>query len=134
MVTFTEAYKSAGYVVRNPRNQWSARKTDGTGVALSVWSDEIDRNAEPWVVDTRGHPEFDEWGGRTGNAIRKKYIAFALERLGGRVDLILCVAVDPAASPRKVKIARHWSQRWGLLDPESFDPKTGVFRMELHPV
>ena len=131
--TFTEAYRQAGYRIANPRNQWSARQPDGTAVALTVWSDQIDKRAEPWVVDTRGHPQFAEWGGRQGNTIRKRDIAHALDACGGWVDLILCVAIDPAEQPRRIRHARHWPQRRGWLDPDAFDPETGMFRLELRP-
>lgn len=133
MATFTEAYRQAGFQIKNPRNQWSARKSDGSAVAMTVWSDEIDKSAEPWVIDTHGHPAFDDWGGRTGNAIRKSDIAHALDACDCQVSLILCVAQDPKASPRKIKIARHWPERVGVLIPERFDPETGHFRLELHP-
>jgi hypothetical protein len=133
MATFTKAYMDAGYELSNPRNQWSARTPDGSRVALTVWADEIDKSSEPWLLDTHDHPRFEEWGGRVGNAIRKKDIAYALEALGGRCDLILCVAEDPTASTRKIKIARHWTQRVGRLVAERFDPETGHFRLELYP-
>ncbi|RVT82101.1 hypothetical protein DXV76_16620 [Rhodobacteraceae bacterium CCMM004] len=131
--TFTEAYRQAGYAIANPRNQWSALSADGTRVAMTVWSDEIDKSSEPWVVDIRDHPRLEAWGGRTGNAIRKKHIAHALVRCAGRVDLILCVAEDPTRQPRRIKIARHWPQRIGRLDPDGFDPETGTFRLWLDP-
>ena len=133
MPTLTQAYKDAGYTLRSPRNQWSAQKDDGSGVALSVWSDEIDKSAEPWVIDTHGHPGFDVWGKRPGHTMRKKHIAYALAHLGGRCDLILCVVTDPSMEPRKVKDARHWPQRVGQLDADRFDPETGHFRLKLRP-
>ena len=131
--TFTEAYRQAGYRIANPRNQWSARKPDGSAVALTVWADQIDKAAEPWVVDTRGHPRYAEWAGRQGNTIRKRDIAHALAACGGRVDLILCVAVDPGEQPRRIRHARHWPQRIGWIDPAAFDAEAGTFRMELRP-
>ena len=113
VATFTQACRQAGYKIGNPRNQWSAR--------------------EPWVVDTRDHPRFAEWGERQGNSIRKKDIAWALDHCHGRTDLILCVAGDPQAQPRRIRIARYWSQRIGKPDRDAFDETTGQFRLELHP-
>ena len=113
VATFTEARRQAGYTIGKPRNQWSAHK--------------------PRAVDTRDHPRFAEWGERQGNGIRKKDIARALDPCHGRTDLILCVAEDPQARRRRIRIARTWSQRIGKPDRDAFDETTGQFRLELHP-
>jgi hypothetical protein len=133
MATLTEAYSDAGYAIRNPRNRWSARKGDGSAVALTVWADESDKRTEPWVVDVRNRSNLAVWRGRQGNKIRIADIPHALEHCGGRVDLILCISVDPKSEPRRGKIARHWHQRIGRLDPRAFDSETGMSRVELHP-
>ncbi|MEQ8919823.1 MAG: hypothetical protein RIE60_03395 [Roseovarius sp.] len=133
MASFSEAYRKAGYRLSNPRNQWSARKADGSGVAITIWADEIDKSSDPWVFDCRDHPLYHEWGGRVGNSIRTRDIEFAIEHLNGQFDLILCRAVDPTESPRKIKTADHWTARVGQIDPREFDAETGQFRMMLVP-
>ena len=131
MATFSAAYEAAGYTLDNPRNQWSAARADGR-VALTVWSDEIDKSSEPWVYDLGpGHPRLDIWVHKAGNTARCRHISSALESGQIEFDLILCVAEDPAANPRKVKHARHWYQRVGRIVPGTFDPRLGTFRMEL---
>ncbi len=133
MANFTEAYRSAGYLLKNPRNQWSARKADNSGVALTVWRDEIDKTVEPWAFDCRDHPQFELWGGRQGHGIRKRDIEFSLENLGGHFDLILCNAADPNQQPRRIKSASFWKERTGLIRPVDYDSETGCFRLEMPP-
>lgn len=133
--TFTSAYRKAGYELPNPRNSWSAKKADGSGVALTVWADEIThKSTEPWVMDIRGHARLDLWKDRVGNAIRKQHIQHALDHLGGEFDLILCRAVDANADIRKVKTAQFWERRRGYIDASEFNTDTGEFRIELHAV
>jgi hypothetical protein len=131
--TFTGAFEAAGYVLAAPRTQWSAIKPDASAVALTVWSDEITKTREPWVVDVFDHPRLAEWIGRAGNATRSAHIKFGLENCGGRFDLILCRAVDPNVSVRRVDWARPWHERVGVILPHEFRPETGEYRMSLLP-
>ena len=132
-MSFTGAYLKAGYTLENPRNQWSAVRDDGR-VALTIWSDEIDKSAEPWRYDvSECHPRFSLMIGKVGHAVRAMHIERALGCGQTDFDLILCVAEDTTANPRKVKIARHWDQRVGRLVDGSFDRQAGTFVMELCP-
>jgi hypothetical protein len=132
--TFTGAYAKAGYTVANPRNQWSAIKEDGSGVALTVWSDEIDESQEPWRMDLRNHKRIDVWRGKVGNKVRLRHLCHAMENLEGRVDLILCIARDVDENPRRVKSARPWYQRQGRLVAGTLNSLTGEFLIEFWPL
>ncbi len=132
MAGFTAAYEAAGFTLANPRNQWSAVREDGA-VAVTVWGDRIDKSVEPWTYDTRrwsAEPAFRSSPGRT---VLMRHVAGRLA--SGRSDfvLILCQPVDPEARPRNVKIARHWTQRVGVIADGDYDSETGGFRMELRP-
>ena len=128
---FTDAFKAAGYELSSPRTQWSAIRSDGSAVVLTVWSDEIDKSTDPWQIDLRNHPRLDVWKSKPGNAIRKKHVRHALDHCGGQVDLILCKAVDPKANTRTVEWARPWTERVGIIKSDEFDQSTGEFRMQL---
>lgn len=132
--TLTEAYREAGFAIRNPRNQWSACDPQRPAVAITVWEDQIDRSVEPWRFHTSAFRDVSIWGHRTGNAIRRRDVAFALEHCGGEVALIWIRAADPMASVRKIVERRHMVERVGRIDAESFNPVTGEFAVFLHSV
>jgi hypothetical protein len=127
------AYAQAGYRLANTRQNWSALRADGGAVALSVWSDEIDKTSEPWRYAMWDHPTFHAWRDRPGQMTRAGHIAHGLAHCGGRFDLILCRAKAPVRDPRVVEEARHWVQRVGVIAPEDFRPDTGEFIMTLVP-
>jgi hypothetical protein len=127
------AYAKAGYKLANARQHWSALRADGGAVALSVWSDEIDKSSDPWRYVIWDHPTFAEWRDRPGQRTRAGHIAHGLEHCGGRFDLILCRAKPPIGDPRVVEEARPWVQRVGVIAPEDFRPETGEFVMTLAP-
>lgn len=131
--SFKTAYEEAGYQIANPRNQWTALREDGSGVAMTVWSDEIDKTSEPWRLDMRAHPRLGVWIGKVGNSVRIRHLRHAEQSLDGRVDLILCVAEDVEEEPRRIKRARPWTQRQGFLVPGTLNSETGEFLMELRP-
>lgn len=131
--TFTDAFKEAGYQLTSPRIQWSSLSADGARVAITIWADEIDKTQEPWQFDCRGDPRIDEWINKPGNALRMRHLKHALERCGGKVDLILCRAENPKAVTRKVVAARWWKERIGLIQPGELDEDTGAFRVQLLP-
>lgn len=127
------AYALAGYKLGSARQNWSALRADGGAVALSVWSDEIDKTSEPWRYVMWDHPTFEEWRDRPGQMTRAGHIAHGLEHCDGRFDLILCRAKTPIGNPRVVEEARPWVQRVGVIAPEDFRPETGEFIMTLLP-
>ncbi len=133
MMGFTEAYRKAGYVLSNPRNDWSAVKPDGSSVALTVWQDEIVKNGGAMFMDLREHPALKEWKDRQGNRQRIKHIQYGLATCGGNFDVILCRAVDTNASPRKVAHAEPWVRLRGHIKPEEFNSVDGTFRIEFRP-
>jgi len=98
-----------------------------------VWDDEIDRSVEPWHYCTSAFKDVSIWGHRTGNMIRRRDVAFALERCNGVVALIWIRAADRISEPRKIVERRFMFERIGRIDADSFNPMTGEFSMRLHP-
>lgn len=130
---FTEAFRVAGYELSSPRSQWSAIRADGKAVALTVWTDEIDKSTDPWQIELRGHPKLSIWMVKPGNSIRKRHVRHALDHCDGHVDLILCKAVNPNKDTRTVEWARPWKERRGLIMPDEFNEMTGEYRLRLFP-
>ena len=132
MAGFTAAYEEAGFELANPRNQWSAERKDGA-VAVTIWGDRIDKSSEPWIYDTRAWSAERAFASSVGRTVLKRHVAGRLAT--GRRDfaLILRQPVDPDVRPRKVKSARHWHQRVGVIGDGEYDAETGGFRMELRP-
>jgi hypothetical protein len=120
MAGFTEAYKKAGYVLANPRNDWAAIKPDRSAVALTVWQDQIVKGQDPLFMDCRGAPNLAEWKDRQGNRKRILAIKHSLTHCDGMFDIILCVAADVKASPRKVATATYWSRMKGHIGADTF--------------
>jgi hypothetical protein len=131
--TFSDAFRAAGYELSSPRSQWSAIREDGKAVALTVWTDEIDKTTDPWQIELRGHPKLSVWQGKPGNAIRRKHVRHGLDHCGGQFDLILCKAVDPAKDTRSVEWARPWPERRGVILSGEFVEATGEYRLRLFP-
>jgi len=129
--TFKAAFAEAGYALKNQRQDWSALRDDGR-VALTIWRDQIDRSSEPWLYGPKfGDPAI--WSDKPGNLLRIAHLQHVVETGQTEIDLILCEAVDTDAEPRKIKVARHWWQRIGVLRPDSLDPQLGTFELELRP-
>ncbi len=130
MAGFATAYAEAGFTLANPRNQWSAEREDGE-VAVTVWGDRIDKSSEPWIYDTMAWSAEAAFASSAGRTVLRRHVSARLA--SGRNDfvLILCQPVDPDARPRKVKTARHWHQRVGVIADGDYDAGTGGFRMEL---
>ena len=133
MAGFTEAYRKAGYVLANPRNDWSAVRSDGSAVALTIWQDEIVKGQGPLFVDLRGHPLLAEWKDRQGNRKKIRDVKHGLAHCGGVFDIILCRAVDVTASPRKVAYAEYWQRMRGHINPDTLDEGDGTFRIDFRP-
>ncbi|MBC6442723.1 MAG: hypothetical protein GDA53_06310 [Rhodobacteraceae bacterium] len=130
-MTLTEAFAAAGFTLRNPRCDWSAMSDDGKKVALTVWSDEINKSRAPWSYGDIAAQKLAIWQNRAGNSVRKRHLRHVRNHCDGRAELVLVTAQDVTAEPRKVERARPWPERTGVL--QEFDETTGEFRMDLIP-
>lgn len=118
---FTEAFKTLGYEVVIPRQDWSAERRDG--VCMTLWTKEIDWKT--LTVDTRVHAGPNEdWRLKPGNTKRIAHLTRALAEFDGRVDVVT-VHGEPGhgfgdASPWKADERKGFV--WRVL---SIDPVTG---------
>jgi len=123
---YVEAFKSLGYDVPNPRQDWSAEKADG--ICITLWKVEVDWAPPPLRIDLweKAEPGTTEWETLTGHKKRTSHLARAISEFNGWIDVIIVTGTpgegyknaDPWLSSKR---ANH---RWRIL---KFDEVTGWF-------
>lgn len=121
---FTEAFKSLGYIVESPRQDWSAISPHG--VCLAIWQKEMAWDQGFPRLDTKLHAgPYNTWKSKPGNLKRKKHLAEAMRKFGGKIDIVIIngapgESYGEAHPWRKSERRAHWQI-------ESFDQNTGHF-------
>jgi hypothetical protein len=128
MSGLAEAFAHFGAAGKNQRWSWSARSADGSTVVLTAWKDRLDYTGKPIVYDTFKRPNLNEWKGLSGNRERLDNLIYARDHCEGRFRVVIVVAEDVNASPRK--IARCYPQDKLLMKITKMDEQTGEFRAE----
>jgi hypothetical protein len=127
---YAAAFRSLGYRLASPRQDWSA--FSGDGVCISLWSKELRvRNNVSWL-DTAAHARpLVEWGSKPGNQLRIAHLMVARTRFDGFVDVVL-VSGTPGDSYEK---AEPWDveKRGGQWRVTALDEVTGHFVAEVVP-
>lgn len=122
------AFAHFGAAGKNPRWSWSARSPDGATVVLTLWRDEFDYTTTPISYSSFGH-KVDLWLTRPGNRERLENLIWARDRCGGLFRVVITVAEDVNADPRK--IASCAPQPRMIMRIVELDEATGEFRAEL---
>jgi hypothetical protein len=123
---FVEAFKSLGYDLSSPRQDWSAEKVDG--VCITLWKEEVDRKPPPPRFDLCNHwdPAANDWQHLQGHSKRLRHLNRAVSELDGWADMII-VGGKPGEG---YETADPWlpNQRlnhgWRIT---KFDNETGFF-------
>lgn len=121
---FTEAFESLGYTVEIPRQDWSA--ISEAGVCITIWRSEMAWDQGLLWLDTRLHAgPHEDWRGKPGNMKRKKHLLEAVNKFGGKVDVVI-VNGTPGQG---YEDAHPWkeSERQAHWQIESLDFETGHF-------
>jgi hypothetical protein len=86
---YVEAFNKLGYEVPNPRQDWSAEKSDG--ICITLWEKEVVWQPSPPKLDIwKVHPGAPgEWTKLPGNKKRIRHLKRALSEFGGWVDVII---------------------------------------------
>lgn len=123
---YVEAFRSFGYNLPNPRQDWSAEKPDS--VCITLWKSEIDWTPPPPRMDLwqGAQPGTTEWEMLPGHKKRTAHLARAMAEYSGWVDVIIVSGfpgkgygdADPWLPSKR---ANH---RWRV---NRFDPATGWF-------
>ncbi len=125
---FTEAYRSLGYEVEVPRQDWSADSP--AGVCISIWKKEMRMRDGLLWIDTREHCDpLDTWKDKPGNTKRIKHLSLAAEKHGGALDVVILdgtpgIGFGDAHPWDSVKRGAFWH----LVD---FDPETNHYSAEV---
>jgi hypothetical protein len=127
---FAEAFKSLGYDLKSPRQDWSAVKADG--VCISLWAKELSRIDEVLVFDSTVHGgPLEEWSTKPGNSKRKTHFESVESKHDGWLDVVIVTGTPgqayESASPWIVNQRKNY--RWRLIN---FDKNTGHFKVETH--
>jgi len=123
---YVEAFKSLGYDVPNPRQDWSAEKDDG--ICITLWKCEVRWSPPPprldvWQLAT---PGTTDWEGKPGHKKRTHHLERAVSEFDRWIDAII---VD-GKPDQGVRSAHPWKpeQRknhgWRIRE---FDRATGWF-------
>jgi hypothetical protein len=127
---YAEAFKSLGYDIESPRQDWSAESQDG--VCLSLWQKEIRMtNGAPWL-DTKLHGKpLELWVAKPGNRKRMRHLTRAVKDFGGKIDVVVVTGIPGegygSANPWRTK---ENGARWHIT---SFEAETGHFSAEVQP-
>jgi hypothetical protein len=115
----TDAFAKLGYVLRSPRQDWTATKNDA--VCLTIWQSEmqIDKVRQCNFLDTRLHcGSTDLWGCKPGNKLRIVHLSQAIESYSGWVDVVVRMG-RPDDNDREAYpwiAAERYGKSWRLLD------------------
>ncbi len=123
---YVEAFKSLGYDVPNPRQDWSAEKHNG--VCITLWRSQVQ-----W---TPASPQFDLWSlwepgthdfeRLPGQAKRTEHLMHTMSKFGGSVDVII-VKGTPGKSYQDAEpwvLDQRKNYGWRIT---KFDASTGFF-------
>jgi hypothetical protein len=122
------AYQEFGACLKNPNWSWSAISPKGE-VIVTLWQDEFDYKATPPCYDLFGHPLLNSWTGRNGNKDRIEHLKYARDHNEGLFNVVITIAEDTKADPRKIKEA--FAKRNMRLRLTDLNEATGEFRAVL---
>lgn len=100
MLSQEEFFRSLGATLHNVRWSWGAVRAADNAVVLRVWQDETRKFDGKLHVMITARKWFADDPDNRGNSERLKHVAAI--RGGAPSFAIMCVAVDPKASPRKM--------------------------------
>ena len=123
-----EAFEHFGATGKNQRWSWSARSADGKTIVITLWKDRLDYSGKPIVYDTFKRANLHVWIDRPGNRERIENLIWARDRCNGLFRVVITVAEDPNAEPRKIQDC-YPKDDW-LMQITALDEKTGQFRAE----
>lgn len=122
MLSLSEMFASLGAPLTNQRWSWGAERPNGGALFLRVWQDECAKIDNRRAVRITANTYFAGKPDNLGNTERLKHVG--LIRAGRTAYLIMCVAVDPGAEPRKIA---HFNDREVFVGGEVFDYEDDVW-------
>ena len=127
-MNYAKAFKSLGYDLQSPRNDWSSENEKGVCVSIRRIQIQM-RNRLPYIDTAVNSIPLASWSVKPGNTKRKRHLTRAIQELAGAVDVII---VDGTPGSAFVD-AEPWDplQRGASWHITNFDPETGHFCAEV---
>ena len=114
---------------KDSRKSWSALSDDKKTVVITIWKDQIRyRDKKPfWNTFDLPHNQRNElWKDQFGNKERIENLKHSLSKLDGLFRVVITVAIDQDAFPRKILSCYPWEGIWMKII--ELDEKTGECR------
>jgi hypothetical protein len=125
-ITLQESFAHFSARGSNPRWSWSARSDNGDTVVLTLWKDRLRYSPAGVAYDEFGTARAEGWMDRPGNRERLANLKWARDHCDGLFKVVVVVAEDTAAQPRKIK--ECFPQAKLLMRLTDLDESTGEFR------
>src|SRR2546426_4518287 len=93
------AFAQVGVRLRNNQWSWSGRSEDGQTVAITVWTDKVNREDDSFVYRQIAYTEAER--GRPGFRELIENLRWARDHCGGFVKIVMTTAKDDKANPRE---------------------------------
>jgi hypothetical protein len=110
---------------RNVNWSWSARNEEKKTVVVTLWRDEFAKGPEGDLIYERG-PVEPARSNKPGHKELMANLRFSVDECAGEVKVIIAVAVDPKADPRKIKDCRPTNMNAKVV---ALDERSGSFRI-----
>ena len=124
-MSHTACFEYFGTTPRNVNWSWSARNDRTKTVAVTLWRDEFAKGGEGELIYERG-PVDPAKSSKPGHRELMSNLRFALDQCDGEIKVIIAVAVDAKADPRKIKECQPTRMRARVVD---LDESVGSFRI-----
>jgi hypothetical protein len=99
-MSLTELFKKIDAPLANQRWSWGSVRPDGS-VVLRVWQDRKEKINGKWHMMVAHHEKYTDNEENLGYQERLDHIARV--KNGANCYMIMCLAKDPAATPRSIK-------------------------------
>src|ERR1019366_36650 len=96
-----EAFAHFNATAKNKRWSCSARSADDKTVAILLWKHLLKFEEKPIMYDYFNRPDLHKWVRSPGNRERVHNLIWARDRCEGLFRVVITVAKDENASPRK---------------------------------
>lgn len=123
--TKTKSFAHFGASTTNQRWSWSARSDDGKVVVMTLWKDLLEYSADSISYNTFDSDVVHEWENQLGIRERIENLKWARDKCDGQFRVIITVAEDPAATPRK--IAKCFPHDRLIMKISELNEETGEF-------
>ena len=122
-MSHTACFAHFGTKPKNVNGSWSARNEEEKTVVVTLWRDGFAKHGADELIFQRG-PVDPAHRNKPGHKELMANLRYALDECDGEVKVIVAVAVDPAADPRKIKDCRPTNMKAKVVE---LDEDAGYF-------